>query len=156
MACSSLRCTRFWPETRMQFVRKNLGAQALMAAVVLIGLYFGYSFAREVVQAERLTRQAESSAAINARMAEENDKLARDLQYYQSDEYATLRARTDLNLRKPDELVILPVMPPDEQGPAVAQAETITTATVLTATVAAAPAATQDSTATTANSGERN
>ena len=100
----------------MKNVRKNIGAQALMAFVVIIGLYFGYNFAREVVQAERLTRQEDSATAINAQIDAENRKLERELAYYNSDEYVKLRANTDLNLTLPDEQIILPVMPKDEQA----------------------------------------
>ena len=98
----------------MRSARRNLGAQLLMILVVLIGLGFGYSFAREVVQAQHLAGQAEASRQENERIAAENRKLQRDLQYYQSDAYAELRARTDLNMRRPDEQVILPVLPDGE------------------------------------------
>jgi cell division protein FtsB len=98
----------------MRSARRNLGAQLVMILVVLIGLGFGYSFAREVVQAQHLAGQAEAARQENERIAAENRKLQRDLQYYQSDAYAELRARTDLNMRRPDEQVILPVLPPGE------------------------------------------
>jgi cell division protein FtsB len=98
----------------MRSARRNLGAQLVMILVVLIGLGFGYSFAREVVQAQHLAGQAEASRQENERIAAENRKLQRDLQYYQSDAYAELRARTDLNMRRPDEQVILPVLPDGE------------------------------------------
>ena len=95
----------------MHRARRNLGTQLLMLLIVLTGLYFGYSFAREVVQAQRLAAQAAGSRQENDQLAAENRKLARDLQYYQSDAYAELRARTDLNMRRPDEQIILPVLP---------------------------------------------
>src|SRR3954454_20330766 len=95
----------------MRSARRNLGTQLLMLLVVLTGLYFGYSFAREVVQAQRLAAQAEASRQQNEDLAAQNRKLARDLQYYQSDAYAELRARTDLNMRRKDETIILPVLP---------------------------------------------
>ena len=114
----------------MRSARRNLGAQLLMILVVLIGLGFGYSFAREVVQAQHLAGQAEAARQENERIAAENRKLQRDLQYYQSDAYAELRARTDLNMRRPDEQVILPVLPPGE-----------TTITAPDSDMAAAPAA---------------
>ena len=97
----------------MNKARRTWGTQLLMILVVLTGLYFGYSFAREVVQAQRLAAQAEASRQANEQLAAENRKLARDLQYYQSDAYAELRARTDLNMRRKDETVILPVLPAD-------------------------------------------
>ncbi len=89
---------------------RSLGAQALMIALVLIGLGFGYSFAREVVQAQRLANQGEVSRQANEALAAGNRKLARDLQYYQSDAYAEMRARTDLNMRLPNEQIVLPVL----------------------------------------------
>ncbi|HMA35988.1 MAG TPA: septum formation initiator family protein [Chloroflexia bacterium] len=97
---------------------RHLGAQLLMVLVILTGLYFGYSFAREVVQAQRLANQAELGRQANERIAAENRKLARDLQYYQSDAYVELRARTDLNMRRPDEQIVLPVLPADPNGAA--------------------------------------
>ncbi len=86
------------------------GAQVLMLALVLVGLGFGYSFAREVVQAQRLANQGEVSRQANEALAAGNRKLARDLQYYQSDAYAEMRARTDLNMRLPNEQIVLPVL----------------------------------------------
>jgi cell division protein FtsB len=100
----------------MNKVRRNWGTQVLMLLVVLTGLYFGYSFAREVVQAQRLAAQAEASRQQNDDLAAQNRKLARDLQYYQSDAYAELRARTDLNMRRKDETIVLPVLPADAQA----------------------------------------
>lgn len=90
------------------------GTQLLMILVVVTGLYFGYSFAREVVQAQQLANQAEAARQENDRLGAENRKIARDLQYYQSDAYAELRARTDLNMRRLNEQIVLPVLPPDE------------------------------------------
>jgi cell division protein FtsB len=81
-----------------------------MIGLVGLGLGFGYSFAREVVQAQSLANQATLSRQQNEVLAESNRKLERDLQYYQSDAYAELRARTDLNMRRPDEQIILPVL----------------------------------------------
>ncbi len=89
---------------------RTWGAQVLMLALVLVGLGFGYSFAREVVQAQRLANQGAVSLQANEALAAGNRKLARDLQYYQSDAYAEMRARTDLNMRRPDEQIVLPVL----------------------------------------------
>ena len=89
---------------------RTWGAQVLMLALVLVGLGFGYSFAREVVQAQRLANQGEVSRQANEALAAGNRKLARDLQYYQSDAYAEMRARTDLNMRLPNEQIVLPVL----------------------------------------------
>jgi cell division protein FtsB len=102
----------------MRKAHRTIGAQLLMIVVVLIGLYFGYSFAREVVQAQRLAGEAEISQQENDLIAAENRKLERDLQYYQSPAYAELRARTDLNMRRPDEQIILPVLPDGAAVPA--------------------------------------
>jgi cell division protein FtsB len=96
----------------MKNTRNNLYAQALMAAVVLIGLYFMGSFAREVVQAQQLANQVELRRQENERLSAHNRELQREKQYYESDEYVRLRARTDLNLRGPDEVVIYPVLTP--------------------------------------------
>lgn len=91
---------------------RRWGAQALMIGLVGLGLGFGYSFAREVVQAQSLANQATLARQQNDVLAESNRKLARDLQYYQSDAYAELRARTDLNMRRPDEQIVLPILQP--------------------------------------------
>ena len=102
----------------MKNTRNNLYAQALMAAVVLIGLYFMGSFAREVVQAQQLANQVELRRQENERLSAQNRELQREKQYYESDEYVRLRARTDLNLRSPDEVVIYPVLTPGVPAPA--------------------------------------
>jgi len=81
-----------------------------MLALALVGLGFGYSFAREVVQAQRLANQGAVSRQANEALAAGNRKLARDLQYYQSDAYAEVRARSDLNMRRADEQIVLPVL----------------------------------------------
>ena len=89
---------------------RTWGAQVLMLALALVGLGFGYSFAREVVQAQRLANQGAVSRQANEALAAGNRKLARDLQYYQSDAYAEVRARSDLNMRRADEQIVLPVL----------------------------------------------
>ncbi len=94
---------------------KNLYAQALMAVVVLVGLYFMGNFVSEVVHAQHLANQVELGRKDNARLEADNRQLARDQQYYESDAYAQLRARTDLGLRSPDEVVVYPLLTP---GPA--------------------------------------
>ena len=101
----------------MKTASKNLYAQVLMAVVVVIGLYFMWSFAREVVQAQRLSNQVELGAQSNARLEAENRQLTRDQAYYQSDDYVRLRARTDLNLRDPNEIVVFPLMTPTAVAP---------------------------------------
>ncbi len=95
---------------------KNLYTQALMAVVVLVGLYFMGNFVSEVVQAQHLANQVELGRKENARLEADNRQLARDQQYYESDAYAQLRARTDLGLRSPDEVVVYPLLTP---GPAI-------------------------------------
>lgn len=95
--------------------KNNLYAQALMAVVVLVGLYFMGNFVSEVVHAQHLANQVELGTQDNARLEAENRQLARDQQYYESDAYVQLRARTDLGLRSPDEVVVYPLMTP---GPA--------------------------------------
>src|SRR6266480_1365533 len=80
----------------MKSVPKNLYAQTLMAVVVMLGLYFMWSFAREVVQGQQLANQVELERRQNAQLAADNRQLERDKAYYESDEYVRLRARTDL------------------------------------------------------------
>jgi cell division protein FtsB len=99
--------------------KNNLYAQALMAAVVLVGLYFMGNFVSEVVHAQHLANQVELGRKENERLQAENRQLARDQQYYESDAYVQLRARTDLGLRGPDETVVYPLLTP---GPASAAA----------------------------------
>jgi hypothetical protein len=86
-----------------------------MAVVVLIGLYFVWSFAKEVVQAQHLADQVARGQAENTQLEADKRRLAQEKAYYQSDDYIRLRARTDLNLRSPDEIVVLPLLTP---GPA--------------------------------------
>ena len=95
--------------------KNNLYAQALMAIVVLVGLYFMGNFVSEVVHAQHLANQVELGRKENERLQAENRQLARDQQYYESDAYIQLRARTDLGLRSPDEIVVYPLLTP---GPA--------------------------------------
>jgi cell division protein FtsB len=130
----------------MKKTRNNLYAQALMAAVVLIGLYYMGSLAREVVQAQQLANQVELRRQENERLSAQNRELQRETQYYESDEYVRLRARTDLNLRSPDEVVIYPVLTPGVPAPVAPEA----------APAAAAPAdASAPAPASTARTWER-
>ena len=91
---------------------RNWYGQALMGIVLLMGLYFLGSFAREVVQGQRLSNQLAITRAQNDQLAAQNRQLQRDRDYYQSDAYVHLRARTDLNLRDPNEILVYPMITP--------------------------------------------
>lgn len=64
---------------------------------------------QQVLQEHSLDEQIVLQSRSNDQMSDENQRLQASLQYYQSDKYVEQRAREDLNLRRPNEEVLIPV-----------------------------------------------
>jgi cell division protein FtsB len=91
--------------------RKNPSILTLVTWVVLgfFAIFFLVSYGQELLLAHDLTDKAAVQRRDNGLAADENARLKAQLQYYQSDKYIEQRAREDLNLRRADEEVIIPV-----------------------------------------------
>ena len=75
-----------------------------VAAIFFLVIY-GQQLLLENDLKERIAVQRSANAAVE----DFNSRLKSSLQYYQSDKYIEQRAREDLNLRRPDEEVLIPI-----------------------------------------------
>jgi cell division protein FtsB len=112
------RVTRFIEHVMVAIEQRFRRSSASFAMLILlaIGIYFVVGFAKEVVQGQQLSDQVAAQEQSNTALAQENARLQEDTQYYQSDGYVEQAARESLNLRKPDESVILPILPTPSAG----------------------------------------
>lgn len=92
--------------------RKNLTLSTAVLWVVLgfAAIFFLVSYGQELLLAHSLTDKSAVQRQENARALEENARLKAQLQYFQSDKYVEQRAREDLNLRRPEEEVLIPIV----------------------------------------------
>ncbi len=82
---------------------------ALWAVLGLAATFFLVRYGQEVLMEHDLNSKIIVQRSANTKLADENARLEAALQYYQSDKYVEQRAREDLNLRRPDEEVLIPV-----------------------------------------------
>src|SRR5262245_7850598 len=85
-----------------------------LALWVVLGLavtFFLVRYGQELLQAHDLNDKAAAQRIENAALKDENGRLQAQLEYYKSDKYIEQRAREDLNLRRPDEVVLIPIAP---------------------------------------------
>ena len=98
--------------------RKNPPASTavLWAVLGMAVVFFLFSYGQELLLAHDLGQRAATQREANAALSDENTRLRSLLHYYRSDKYIEQRAREDLNLRRPDERVLIPVLTaPEEQ-----------------------------------------
>ena len=72
-------------------------------------VFFLVNYGQELLLAHDLSTKSDAQRVANAGLSDENTRLRAMLQYYQSDKYVEQRAREDLNLRRADEEVLIPV-----------------------------------------------
>lgn len=82
---------------------------ALWIVLGLAATFFLVRYGQEVLLEHDINAQVSEQQRINAALTEANARLEADLQYVLSDKYVEQRAREDLNLRRPDEEVLIPV-----------------------------------------------
>jgi cell division protein FtsB len=103
--------------------RKNPPASTavLWAVLGMAVIFFLFSYGQELLLAHELGQKAAAQREANAALSDENTRLRSLLHYYSSDKYIEQRAREDLNLRRPDEKVLIPVLtaPEEQTEPAV-------------------------------------
>ena len=71
--------------------------------------FFLVRYGQELLLAHDLNDRAAAQRIANGKMRDENTRLKALLGYDQSDKYIEQRAREDLNLRRPEEEVLIPV-----------------------------------------------
>ena len=86
-----------------------VSAPALWLVLGLAAAFFLLRYGQEVLQEHDLNGKIAAQQLINAQMDQENKRLEASLEYYRSDKYIEQRAREDLNLRRSDEEVLIPI-----------------------------------------------
>jgi cell division protein FtsB len=84
-------------------------APALWVVLGLAVAFFLIRYGQEVLMEHDINGKIAAQMQINAQMDEENKRLQAALEYYRSDKYIEQRAREDLNLRRADEEVLIPI-----------------------------------------------
>jgi cell division protein FtsB len=111
-----------------RFRKLPAATPALWVVLGLAAAFFLVRYGQEVLMEHDLNSRIAAQRTANAALADDNVRLQAALLYYQSDKYVEQRAREDLNLRRPDEDVLIPVggdqaqtgsVPAGEQPPTV-------------------------------------
>lgn len=89
--------------------RLSVSAPALWLVLGLAAAFFLLRYGQEVLMEHDLNGKVVVQQHLNAQMDEENKRLKAALEYYLSDKYIEQRAREDLNLRRADEEVLIPI-----------------------------------------------
>ena len=87
----------------------SVSAPALWIVLGLAAALFLLRYGQEVLMEHELGGKIVVQTKLNAVMEDENNRLKASLEYYQSDKYIEQRAREDLNLRRADEEVLIPI-----------------------------------------------
>jgi cell division protein FtsB len=82
---------------------------ALWLVIGLAVTFFLVRYGQEVLLEHEINAKIADQQRINAALSDETARLEAQLQYVQSEKYVEQRAREDLNLRRPDEEVLIPV-----------------------------------------------
>lgn len=90
--------------------RRPISTTALWLVLGLAVTFFIVRYGQEVLMEHGLSARAVAQRVTNAELKDENARLKAALEYYLSDKYIEQRAREDLNLRRPDEEVLIPVV----------------------------------------------
>jgi cell division protein FtsB len=96
----------------------TVSAPALWLVLGLAAAFFLLRYGQEVLQEHDLNGRIAAQQRINTQMEQENQRLQASLQYYLSDKYIEQRAREDLNLRRADEEVLIPIGDPSAEATA--------------------------------------
>ena len=84
-------------------------ATGLWVLIGIAAVFFLVRYGTELLRENDLREKARQQATVNAAVSDDNARLRSALLYYQSDRYVEQRAREDLNLRRPDESVLIPI-----------------------------------------------
>jgi cell division protein FtsB len=97
--------------------RSPVSAPVLWIVLGLAAALFLVRYGQEVLAEHDLNGKIVAQQRANEKLDEENKRLEAALKYYLSDKYIEQRAREDLNLRRPDEEVLIPVLDTSGQEP---------------------------------------
>ena len=89
---------------------------ALWLVIGLAVTFFLVRYGQEVLLEHEINARIAEQQRANAALSDENTRLEAHLQYALSDKYVEQRAREDLNLRRADEEVLIPVDGSDSVG----------------------------------------
>jgi cell division protein FtsB len=81
----------------------------LVALGFIVVVFFLVTYGQQLLMEHGLKEKAAAQRVANAALRDDNIRLQASLQYYQSDKYIEQRAREGLNLRRPEEEVIIPI-----------------------------------------------
>jgi cell division protein FtsB len=112
---------------------------ALWLVIGLAVTFFLVRYGQEVLLEHDINARITEQQLANAALTDETARLQAHLQYVRSDKYVEQRAREDLNLRRADEEVLIPV-DADTPGSRATADEAAPNASVATGTGKAAPA----------------
>lgn len=87
----------------------SVSAPALWIGLGLAAAFFLIRYGQEVLMEHDLNGKVAVQQRVNNAMDDENKRLQAALEYYLSDKYIEQRAREDLNLRRADEEVLIPI-----------------------------------------------
>ena len=82
---------------------------ALWLVIGLAVTFFLVRYGQEVLLEHDINSNITRQQASNPALSDETARLEAELKYLQSDKYVEQRARESLNLRRPDEEVLIPV-----------------------------------------------
>ncbi|HEX8599630.1 MAG TPA: septum formation initiator family protein [Chloroflexia bacterium] len=88
---------------------RSLSTTAISVVLGLFALLFLVRFGQELLLEHDLNARAAAQRRANSALRDDNTRLRASLQYFQSTKYIEQRAREDLNLRRADEEVLIPV-----------------------------------------------
>ncbi len=88
---------------------RSLSTTALWLVLGLAAVFFLVIYGQQLLLEHSIKEQIAAQRMANASLQDSNTRLKVALQYYQSDKYIEQRAREDLNLRRGDEEVLIPV-----------------------------------------------
>ncbi|MEA2576015.1 MAG: hypothetical protein QOH93_3313 [Chloroflexia bacterium] len=88
---------------------RSLSTTAISVVLGLFALLFLVRYGQELLLEHDLNARAIEQRLANSALRDGNTRLRASLQYYQSTKYIEQRAREDLNLRRADEEVLIPV-----------------------------------------------
>src|SRR6476619_2329871 len=92
-----------------RFKKLPAATPALWVVLGLAAAFFLIRYGQEVLMEHDLNSKIAQQRIDNAKLADDNSRPEASLQYFQSDKYVEQRAREDLNLRRPDEEVLIPI-----------------------------------------------
>jgi cell division protein FtsB len=88
---------------------RSLSTTAISVVLGLFAVLFLVRYGQELLLEHELNARSAEQRRTNLALRDANTRLAASLQYYQSTKYIEQRAREDLNLRRADEEVLIPV-----------------------------------------------